>query len=213
MTAFSPDITIQTFPGPETTEAVREIRAIQNEYFMDAVQHWYVDELGLSRITPDPYPRKDPEDLPWRLERFQKPNLQFIGAFRQAEDGAISADPRALVGLILLERHEDGATTEIVEWDNLSRLKPPKRSNPLRGLGKALLCEALQYIDPAQKIIAEVVATNRRAQAVYRHYGFRLEPEVPPFKQQDPIFDITHRRFYVNAGRLQRRLGVTALDA
>jgi hypothetical protein len=211
MIDFTSTIGIETFPTPLADTYTIDAHAVQLRHFMDGVQRWYERQFGLERVTADPHPLDDPEDIPWRIGRLaaagpvEQAGLQYIGAFELTETGQISEEALALKGLLVLRKEQlcsdDRHTpTEIVEWDAFG----------YPGLGRALLRAGMKGVHSEDQVFADVSKPNKHAYRVYEHYGFRLDNRFGPILHG--IFNTYHRRFHTNAADLQHRLGLAALE-
>lgn len=209
MKQFSNEIGIVQIDGSSLDEDAARRLAWQISQFMVGVQRYYIEDLGLERIDPDP-PPGDPGDIDWRLSGLQRSGaveengLAFIGAFALRPDGSVSEEPDALQGMLILSKPDGNCTdshsaTEILEWDVAAGLRGT-------GLGRRLLQEGLATVHPEDGLILDVAENNLAAQGIYRRYGFVPATDVAPMEHG--IFAVRHVQMGMPASALQERLQI-----
>lgn len=201
---------------PNASRGLLRVRARQVSAFMNTVHRYYRDELGLTRIDPDPYPSpRDHRETSWRISRFrasgfvEERGLEFLAAFHLDDDGRAHTDTDALVGLLVMRKPEGLCTgglhtpTEILEWDVSKRYRRQGI-----GLGRFLLRQGIQSVHPEDMVTLDVAETNMNARAVYERYGFTY---IDADARHHGLFDVAHLPMSIPAHRLQQRLGIVAL--
>jgi RimJ/RimL family protein N-acetyltransferase len=205
------DLRIESIP-PDLDEDTRRLRATQLGNFMGHVQFFYTDELGLTRIDPDPPPGTE-ADIEWRIGRLQsvgpvqQAGREVIASIQTTGDGeSLSESPDAMKGLLVLMKPYGLCTadghqqTEIVEWDVDAAFQG-------KGLGRAMLAGA--DIHPQDEVTLDVAEPNTKAQEIYTKYGFVFDPTVDPMEHG--VFDTRHLRMRSRGDLLQHAVNLDEL--
>ncbi len=203
-----PHIGIEVIPTDDLDERMAYEVALEISSFMrDTVQHYYTEDLGLTRIDPDPEPATE-EDIEWRMQRLKsaaEDNREYMVA--RYISGERASDPRtAIAGLLATKLHyaesvDDQDAIEVMEWDVV---KPERGSGVHKGLGGVMLRHKFKDVDDSLQVTLGVADVNVTARKIYDHYGFTQCGETKEFG----IFDVRHIPMSVDAAVLKRNLEV-----
>jgi ribosomal protein S18 acetylase RimI-like enzyme len=203
-----PHLGIEVIPTSDLDDRMTHKIALELGSFMrDTVQHYYIEELGLTRIDPDPEPATY-EDIEWRMQRIRsatEDNHEYMIARYISDERA--NDPRtAIAGLLATKVHygdpaKGQHSIEVMEWDVV---KSERGDSNRKGLGGVMLRHKFKDVDDAMQVMLGVADANVSARRIYEHYGFTEQGETKEFG----IFDVQHIPMAVSAAVLKQRLKI-----
>lgn len=199
---------IEVIPTNDLDDRMTHEVAFELSSFMrDTVQRYYIEELGLTRIDPDPEPAT-PEDISWRMERLRsatEDNREYMVARYINDERA--GDPRtSIAGLLATKVHYDDPvkgqhSIEIMEWDVV---KSERGDDSRKGLGGVMLRHKFKDVDDDMHVTLGVADANLATRSIYEHYGFVPFGEPKEFG----VFDVQHISMTVGAAVLKQRLKI-----
>lgn len=203
-----PHIGIEVIPTNDLDSSMVYETALELSGFMhNTVQRYYIEELGLTRIDPDPEPGTS-GDIEWRMQRLSsaaEDNREYMVARYIA--GNHADESRApLAGLLATRMQYDNSgegqhSIEVMGWDVV---KSERGDGTRRGLGGVMLRHKFRGVDDALRVTLGVADVNMTARTIYEHYGFAQDGEPQAFG----VFDVQHIPMAVHAAVLKRNLGL-----